>query len=112
MSEIFVVVVRGARTNSDLQPAGVQVKVLFAKLVTFITALEPALLAPLFLMMLGLDTYASLTSVRMTPIHILALHSALNCYKQVTMLVLSTVSQIPKRFSFRARPCVLGAFPV
>ena len=63
------VVVRGAHTNSDFDSAGVQFKVLCAKLVTFITALEPALLAPLFLMMLGLDTYASLTSVWMAPVH-------------------------------------------
>eukprot|EP01047_Picozoa_sp_COSAG01_P022298 COSAG01_NODE_1319_length_10746_cov_23.542125_5_plen_69_part_00 len=52
-----------------------------AKLVTILTALEPALLVPLLLMMLGQDSYASLAAV--------------------AMLVLSTLSQIPKRFSFR-----------
>lgn len=48
-----------------------------AKLITAATALEPALLAPTFFLMLGYDTYAAIAAS--------------------TMLALSTFSQIPVR---------------
>jgi hypothetical protein len=51
--------------------------VILAKLITAATALEPALLAPTFFLMLGFDTYAAIAAT--------------------TMLALSTFSQIPVR---------------
>lgn len=56
-----------------------------AKFITAATALEPALLAPTFFLMLGYDTYAAIAAT--------------------TMLSLSTFSQIPVRYSARrSRP--------
>ena len=59
-----------------------------AKVITGVVNLEPFLLSPVVLFMLGLDSYASICAV--------------------TMLVLSSVSQVPKRFSFRARPYMVS----
>eukprot|EP01043_Picozoa_sp_COSAG02_P021905 COSAG02_NODE_1124_length_14441_cov_21.457607_3_plen_122_part_00 len=60
-----------------------------AKFITAATALEPALLAPTFFLMLGYDTYAAIAAT--------------------TMLSLSTFSQIPVRYSAsRSRPLSTG----
>jgi hypothetical protein len=75
-TEIFV---NGPLTN---------LKVYLSKAITAVVNIEPFLLVPIFLGMLGLDSYASLTAV--------------------TMLVLASISQIPKRFSFRARPYMVS----
>ena len=69
--------------------SGTRVAVLLAKLCTFATALEPALVLPVLLLMLGYDTPASIISL--------------------VMFMLATTSQIPKRFIWRFRPCVQPA---
>ena len=66
--------------SSYCQIAGITL----AKSITAATALEPALLAPTFFLMLGYDTYAAIAAT--------------------TMLSLSTFSQIPVRISAHIRP--------
>lgn len=66
--------------SSYCQVAGITL----AKCITAATALEPALLAPAFFLMLGYDTYAAIAAT--------------------TMLSLSTFSQIPVRISAHSRP--------
>ena len=70
--------------NSNCTRLGVSL----AKFITAATALEPALLSPMFFLMIGQDTYASIAAM--------------------AMLVLTTFSQIPKRFMFRPRPYMVA----